>query len=232
MTLDASGQGTCPRCGANVGEAPWCPSCGLNLRLHTAETAAQPPSAPTSAPAPAQRNPRRRRLVAVIAGVLVLGGASAAVAVLAFRSSSPRDTAAAKTVVVTDVVTDGNPVTPPTVTVDEMHNVLLGYVQAYSDESVVELESLFAPDLVRRNGDDPVEHRDAALATYQQQFDQLSDPQYQLSGLHYSAVPGEGTAEGGYVITSSAGQSRGRIIFVFEVRGGHLLINGIRVIPS
>jgi hypothetical protein len=247
MTPDASAPGTCPRCGANAGGAPWCPSCGLNLRLHAPETpppeapapeTAAPPSPPPpmSAPAPPRSNPSRRHLVAMIAGVLALGGAIAAVAILAFGSSSPRSAAAAKTVVktVSDtvVVTDDNAGTPPQVTVDEMHNVLLEYVQAYSDESVGELESLFAPDLVRRNGDDPIEHRDAALATYQQQFDQLTNPQYQLSGLQYQSVPGGGTAEGSYVITSSAGQSQGRIGFVFEVRDGLLLINGIRVIPS
>lgn len=260
MTAPTGGEQTCPRCGTSTAGAPWCPACGLNLRLHTPETPppeappapeTPPPEtspalethAPEARPAPpppmsalTRSDPSRKRLVALIAGVLVLGGAIAAVSLLAFRSSSPPSVAAAKTVVetvaVTDVVTDGNASTLPPVTVDEMRNELGSYMQAYDDESVVELGNLFAPDLVRRNGADPVENRDAALATYQQQFDELTNPQYQLTDVTYRTGQGEGIAEGRYVITSSAGQSQGRIGFEFVVRDGFLYIDKIGIAPS
>jgi hypothetical protein len=188
-----------------------------------------------SAPAPTRRDPSGRQLVALIAGVLAVGGAIAAVALLAFRSSSPRSaapTTVVQTVAETVAVTEGNATQLPPVTIDEMHNVLNAYVQAYSDKSVVELESLFAPDFLRRNGEGPVENRDAALATYRQQFDELTNPRYQLIGLRYQTGRGRGTAEGDYVITSSGGQSRGRIAFEFVARGGFLFIDKIGIAPS
>jgi hypothetical protein len=228
MTLDTAVEQTCPRCGSNAAGAPWCPSCGLNLRQHTLETAA-PPSAAYTVP---RSGPSRRRLIAlVVGGLLALGGALAAVALLAFGSSSPKS-AVATTVVQTVPATRSGAATVLPVTVDEMHNVLLAYVNAYSAEDAAALGRLFAPDLVRRNGNGPFEDRAAALATYQQQFDQLTNPQYRLSNIAYTTGRGEGSAVGGYVITSDAGQSRGIIAFAFVVRGGRLLIDAIKVVPS
>lgn len=246
MTVPTAGEQTCPRCGASTGGAPWCPACGLNLRLHTPETPAAEitatpspplsPPPPLAAPPPARSERSRRRAVALIAGVLVLGGAIATVAVLAFRSSSPRSRDAAKTVVktvaVTDVVTGGDASTLPPVTVDEMHNELNAYARAYSDESVGELASLFAPDLRRRNDHDPVEDLAGALGTYRQQFAQLRNPNYQLTDLRYQPGQGSGTAEGRYVITSSAGESTGGIAFEFVARGGFLYIDKIAIAPA
>jgi hypothetical protein len=241
MTLDAAVEQTCPRCGSNAAGAPWCPSCGLNLRVHTQETEAPPPPASTPLAARAYappRGPSRRRFFALIAGgVLVLGGAIAAVALFAFRSSSS-PSAVATTVVQTVAVTESGATTQigalalPRVTTAEMHDVLLGYVNAYSAEDAAGLGRLFAADLVRQNGHDPIEDRDAALATYQRQFDQLTNPQYSLTNIQYASGRGEGSAAGTYVITSAAGRTRGSIEFHFVVRGGRLLIDAVRVVPS
>ena len=242
MTLDAAVEQTCPRCGSNAAGAPWCPSCGLNLRLHAQEAEAPPPAAPTRPATPVYasppRGPSRRRLFALIAGgVVVLGGAIAAVALLAFRSS-PSPTAVATTVVQTVAVTQSGATTQvgaptlPQVTTAEMHDVLLAYVNAYSAEDAAALGRLFAVDLVRQNGNDPIEDRNAALATYQHQFDQLTNPQYSLNGIQYASGRGEGSAAGAYVITSGAGRTGGSIEFHFVLRGGRLLIDAIRVVPS
>jgi hypothetical protein len=227
MTL-APVEQTCPRCGSSAAGAPWCPACGLNLRLHTSEAAAPPPP-PT--PSTSRHGPSRRRLLGLIAGILALGGAIAAVALLAFRSS-PAPSAVETTVVRTVAVTGSDPAVLPRVTVSEIHDVLLAYVNAYSAEDAPALGRLFAADLVRRNGNGPLENRDAALATYQQQFDQLTNPQYSLSDLQYRTGQGEARAEGAYVITSAAGQSRGFIGFHFVVQGDRLLIDAIKVVPS
>ena len=243
MTLDTAVEQTCPRCGSDAAGAPWCPSCGLNLRLHAQEAEAPPPPAPTPAPAAAPvyappGGPSRTRLFLLIAaGVLVLGGVIAAVALLAFRSSSS-PSAVATTVVQTVAVTQSGGVTQssapalPQVTNAEMHDVLLSYVNAYSAEDAAALGSLFAADLARQNGNDPVEDRNAALATYQRQFDHLTNPQYSLSNIQYATGRGEGSAAGTYVITSAAGRTGGTIEFHFVARGGRLLIDAIRVVPS
>lgn len=238
MTLDAAVEQTCPRCGSNASGAPWCPSCGLNLRVHAKETEAPPPATPPAAPVYAPpRGPRTRLFVLIGGGVLVLGGAIAAVALLAFRSSSS-PSAAATTVVQTVAVTQSGGVTQsgapalPRVTTAEMHDVLLAYVNAYSAEDTATLGGLFAADLARKNGNGPIEDRDAALATYQQQFDQLTNPQYSLTNIQYATGRGEGSAAGTYVITSAAGRTGGTIEFHFVARGGRLLIDAIRVVPS
>jgi hypothetical protein len=241
MTLDAAVEQTCPRCGSSAAGAPWCPSCGLNLRLHTQEAEAPPPAASTPPAAPVYAppdGPSRRRPFALIAGgVLVLGGAIAAVAVLVFRSS-PSPSAVTTTVVQTVAVTQRGATTQigastlPLVTVAEMHDVLLAYVNAYAAEDSGALGRLFASDLVRQNGADPIENRDAALATYQRQFDQLTNPHYSLTGIQYAAGRGEGSAAGTYAITSAAGRTGGSIEFHFVLRGGGLLIDAIRVVPS
>jgi hypothetical protein len=232
MTLDAAVEETCPRCGSNATGAPWCPSCGLNLRLHPPETVAPPPPPPPPAYTTPSPNPSRRRLVAlVIAGVLALGGAIAALALLAFRSSPPKS-AAATTVVQTVAVTRSQAPAVPLLTVAEMHDVLLAYVNAYAAEDTSALGRLFASDLVRQNGADPIEDRTAALATYQHQFDQLTNPHYSLTGIQYATGRGKGSAAGTYTITSDAGRSGGSIEFHFVLRGGLLLIDAIRVVPS
>ncbi len=240
MTADAVVEQTCPRCGSNAAGAPWCPSCGLNLRLHSAEPAASPPPPPPPlppAPAAAQHRPPRTRLIAlIVGGVLVLGGAITAIALLAFHSSSA-PTAAATTVIQTVAVTNGGVTTTPRVssplvTVSDIHDVLVAYVSAYSNEDAPALGRLFAADLVRQNGTDPIEDRNAALVTYQQQFDQLTNPQYTLGDIRYDVGQGQASAAGTYVITSAAGRTSGSIEFHFVVRGGRLLIDAIAVTPA
>lgn len=241
MTLEPPLAQRCPRCGSDAEGAPWCPSCGLNLRRdRTDETA--PPRSPLP-PRDVRRGLPRSALVALIAGALALGGALVAIVVLASGSSSP--TAQATTLVQTVIETTGDPVTnsapvtnsgpvdlPPQVTAGEMYAVLLVYVNAYSREDAPTLGRLFASDLVRTNGSDPPEDRAAALATYQSQFDHLTNPRYELTGLRYVAGSGEGTASSPYVIRSDAGRAQGFIDFHFVARAGRLLIDAITVTPS
>lgn len=228
MTVDQAIQQTCPRCGSDAAGAPWCPKCGLNLRLH-APDAVPPPPPPT--PGTPVRPPSRRRLIALVGGVLVLGGAIAAIAVLALRSPATQN-AAATTLIETVVGTQAAAPNAPPVTRAEMRSVLQRYVDAYSAEDIQLLGSLFASDLARKNGTDPIENREAALADYQRQFDGLTNPRYTLVNLDYRAGRGQGVASSPYVIKSASGESRGRITFYFAVRGGRLLIDGIRAVPS
>ena len=113
-----------------------------------------------------------------------------------------------------------------------MANELSDYMRAYDHGSVGELANLFTPDLIRSNGNDPAENRDAALRTYEHQFSVLSNRQYQLSNVRYQTGQDVGTARGDYVITSSAGQSQGRIWFEFVARDGFLFIDKIAIVPS
>lgn len=162
----------------------------------------------------------------------MLGGAIAAIALLAFRSSPAPSAAAAKTVVETVVQTSaGTPSLPP-VTRAEMQHDLLAYAQAFSAENTVALEGLFAPGLRRQSGNGPVEDLNGAIADYQHQFAGLTSPRYVLSDVGYTTGRGEGFAVGRYAITSAEGVSRGRIGFRFVVQGGFVLIDRIRAIPS
>jgi hypothetical protein len=222
----------CPRCGADAAGAPWCPSCGLNLRVRTEQPA------PPSPPAPARGAGRSRGfVVAVLAGILAVAAAAVAVALLATRSSSHTVTAfaQAETIVRTVVPTQPAPAaTPvaPRVTTAEMEDVLAQYANAYSAEDAASLATLFAPDLVRQNGGDPPERLAGALATYERQFAGLTNPHYILGNMRYTPGDGAGMATGRYLIEHAGGSASGSIGFHFVARDGRVLIDAIEIEPS
>jgi hypothetical protein len=249
MSTDAAGrvmvERTCPRCGTESAGAPWCPKCGLNLRVKSdagsGVASSAVPTPPASAPptAPVRRHPSNAVLLAIVAVVVAIAGAAVGI-VLATRGSSTNTTFAAPSTIVRTVpvvtptivsVTTPAPVEPE-VSVADMHDVLDQYAEAYSSEDVGLLSSLFASDLVRQNGTDPPEDRSQALATYQRQFDGLTNPVYRLANLQYESGAGEGVAFGTYVIEHAAGTASGKINFHFVSSDGRLLIDGIVVTPS
>jgi hypothetical protein len=241
---------TCPRCGTDAGGAPWCPSCGLNLRVgrKAAPTAEEPgTAAPTPAPTPPVAPPQRRRpgnglLLGALGGVLAVAVAAVAI-VLATRGSGSHNPTPAAAATVFRTVSVAVAPTPPAgttapapggdeVTVADMARVLTDYAHAYSAEDIAELEILFAPDLVRKNGNDPLENHDAALETYRHQFELLSNPQYELRRLQYRTGIGQGEAFGAYRITHDAGSASGTIYFHFVSSQGTLHIDAIGIRPS
>lgn len=221
---------TCPRCGTASGGAPWCPSCGLNLRVRPVE----PPSPPATAPPPARSRPSRSPVLWLVLGALALGGAVTAALLLAFRSSGPAVTSPAAPATVVETVAVTQPAAPaaPLVTASAMANVLVAYETAYSNEDVSSLQAIFAPDLVRQNGNDPPEDLSQALATYQKQFDGLTAPQYRLHNMRFRPGRGQGEAAGTYTIVHADGSTSGAIGFGFVVSNGQLLIQRIAITPS
>lgn len=119
--------------------------------------------------------------------------------------------------------------TVATPTSSEMENVLQRYVNAYTNEDLSGLQSLFAADLVRTNGTGPSEDLTQALDTYQSQFDALSSPVYRLSSVTYDTLAA--TAVGTYSISSDAGKVGGSIAFHFVRVGDQALIDTIVIEP-
>jgi ketosteroid isomerase-like protein len=235
---------TCPRCGADGEGSAWCPRCGLNLRVKgSAEAAGEDRVTQDTQPLPHDATPpapeRRGRLPAVaglaavllvavvVLGVVLLtrGGSGAS----GNASHGPTPTPAAPTAT-------ANPTASPApalaVTRARMEQVLVRYEDAYSNEDANGLAALFAADLVRRNGTDPPEGRAAALATYQDQFDHLTNPDYRLSGMSFTEGAADGVAAGSYTISSDGGTVAGQIGFHLVLQDGRLLIDRIVIRPN
>jgi hypothetical protein len=253
--VPSDGRRTCPRCGTESRDVAWCPTCGLNLRLHQPPGSARGNERQTFAQswvaggAPTERKEARRRgsTAAMAIGVVAVAAAGAAVATfLVTRGSNDPKQAATRVATVTvhsppvpvTVTTTGRPVTttlpapaPSSVTALQMRHVLQRYVNAYGDESVPALRGLFASDLVRTNGTDPSEDLTAALDTYRTQFAGLSSPSYLLANIAYD--PGKATATAMYSITNdSVAVGRGLITFHFVRAGGRVLIDDLAIQPS
>jgi hypothetical protein len=249
MTSDAPRQLTCPRCGTDAGGAAWCPKCGLNLRRAPdvpVEPRIAPPPPAAAAPVSSAPAPRRSNLVAIAAVVAAVAVAAGAAVVIALQLGRSESSPSAQPPVATETVTaippaaaTPAPATEPVlepaaasvVTAADMEGVLLRYETAYSNEDLTELGSLFADDLIRRNGADPPEDLFQALETYSSQFSVLSNPLYTLSNVSY--VPGldEGAATGVYEITHDAGTVGGEISFHFTLSEDQLLIDALEIEP-
>jgi hypothetical protein len=175
-------------------------------------------------------------VLAVVLAIVALAVAAAAIVVVTHGSAAPETPPAPVTRAVTVTV----PVTSPAVSVAspsasavtsaEMSTVLQRYVDAYTNEDVSGLQSLFASDLVRQNGSDPPEGLSQALATYRGQFAALTNPRYSLANVIYD--PSKGGAGGTYSISSASGTAGGRIVFHFVRVGDRLLIDEIFIQPS
>jgi len=230
------GQRPCPRCGTESQGAAWCAACGLNLRLHSVPEPATPPVA--AAPVAVCR---RRRVVSASAGlVLVLLAVGIAVVFVTRGSGAPKASAPPASAppasanlgapAAFPAPIDVAPAAAP-ISTGEMGQVLQWYADAYTNENVNGLQSLFADNLVRTNGTDPSEDLAQALDTYRSQFAALSNPVYSLSNLGYD-VP-RATAAAIYSISSDAGTvGGGSIGFHFVRLGNQLLIDAIAIQPS
>jgi hypothetical protein len=218
---------TCRRCGADAGGAVWCPRCGLNLRTRIPS----PPAAdPTTGSPPREAGPSRTPffvggalVAAAVAGVVLAiilssGHAGTTVGVDGTPTASQPTPAPSPSPTVTDA--------PRAVSAAAMYDVLKAYAAAFSAEDLDRLRSLFAADLVRKNGSDPAQDLAGALRTYAGQFAQLSNPDYELSGLRYQQGVTAGEAVGTYRITDDNGaDAQGQIAFDFTARDGSVLID-------
>lgn len=247
MTSEPPRQLICPRCGTDARGAAWCPKCGLNLRSAAevpAEQAVVPPRPP--APVSSAPPPRRSNLVPIAAAVAAVAVAAGAAVVIAVQLGGSESSSSATPPAVTETVTAISPATttlePTTepvpepaagyvVTAADMEGVLLRYEAAYSNEDLTELGSLFADDLIRRNGADPPEDLFQALETYSRQFSVLSNPVYTLSEISYESGLDEGAATGVYEISHDAGTVAGEISFHFRLSGDQLLIDVLEIEP-
>jgi hypothetical protein len=115
----------------------------------------------------------------------------------------------------------------------EITQLLQTYADRFHDESALGIGELFADDAVRRNGDDPPENRERAIAAYRAQFAQLESPTYTLSELKVKRTPGAATVTGRYQIaTPTGGGGSGGVVFRLVERDGHLVIRRLEITPD
>ncbi len=120
----------------------------------------------------------------------------------------------------------------PHVTNADVRRVLDEYQTAYSNQDTSALASLFSPNLVRRNGNDPAQNLQEALGTYAGQFAQLDHPTYRLFDVRASGGRGQGSASATYTISDNGAPGvSGGISFHFVVKGDLLLIDNIVIQP-
>lgn len=120
----------------------------------------------------------------------------------------------------------------PTVSEASVESVLSRYQSDYSGEDAEGLRGLFSAQLSRTDGSKPTEDLNESIATYEQQFSELTDPRYTLSGISIETREGAATAHANYSISSQNGTVTGAIEFGLVEEGGQLLIDTIRVTPS
>jgi hypothetical protein len=122
---------------------------------------------------------------------------------------------------------------PLAITEDEVRTLLDDYEAAYDAQDTKGLARLFSSDFTRRNADDPIQDRAQALATYREQFANLSAPQYVLSHLDVrDATADTATVDARYAITSAAGTVRGSATFTLVRTGDVIKIAGLEVEPD
>jgi hypothetical protein len=119
----------------------------------------------------------------------------------------------------------------PTVSSGTVRLLLRRYATAFSNEDSASLRALFAPDFVRRATDRPEMNRSEAIAEYDRQFAQLSDPTYTLTNVQIKTGAGEASASASYEITDTSGgtPATGTIQFHMTVSGNALLIDALDI---
>jgi hypothetical protein len=187
---------------------------------------------PPSTPPPVQKSSKLPLLI--VAAVLLLAGAGVAVAAAtgAFSSGGGTDT------VVTQVTGGGGGGTDTggsaaAIPASSVRSLLRTYERAYSGRDSSALRQLFTPDFVRHAPPKPPMDRSAAMAEYDRQFSQLSNPSYTLTDVRISTGPSEATAEAGYTIEdANSTPASGTIKFHMVDHDGELLIDAIDIQSS
>jgi hypothetical protein len=128
------------------------------------------------------------------------------------------------------------PAMPPAAsepTQDDVRTLLRSYTQSYGAEDVDGLRELFAADALRISEGEK-QSREEAMATYRDQFAELTGPTYRLDGLQIQTRPGGATATGRYAISSrsSSTTATGDIVFRLENRDGRLVIEQLTIEPD
>jgi hypothetical protein len=234
----SSGERICPRCGTRSQGVPWCPKCGLNMRTRvpaapagvTPPTAEQPPPAPRRAP---HDRAARRPPYLLIGGIVALAAIGIVVGLVVSSggdrgaSTTPSPTTQTSAPASTAATTAA-----PTVATSTVQEVLRQYEGDYSSENAEGLKALFASSLVRQNGSEPSENLEQAVATYQRQFGEQTNPSYKLSNVSIQPGAGEATASARYTITNQNGTLTGSIVFHLIEENGQLLIDKLTIEPS
>lgn len=236
----SSGERTCPRCGTPSQGAAWCPKCGLNMRPHVPAAAGgdpgvAPPSVGERARAPKTSLVDRaawRSTYPLIGGIVAL--AAVGIVVGAVVSSGGHH---ATPVISSPITTISTPTstptsTTPTITTTAVQQVLGQYEADYSSENLEGLKALFASSLVRQNGSASSENLEQALATYQRQFGEQTNPSYKLSNVSIQPGAGEAAASARYSVTNQNGALTGSIVFHLIEENGQLLIDKLTIEPS
>jgi hypothetical protein len=191
------------------------------------------PLAPPSPPPPGGG----RSVVLVAAGTAVLLAAGAVVAVLALSGGDEQPAErerAVRTTIETVTAPAAAPAEPgPPVTRSEVESRLNTYATLYTAEGAGQIAGMLAPDVVRRNGSDPPQDRDEAIAEYERQFRTLVKPVYTIDIESIDVGDGEAAAEARYLIDAdNAPTASGAIHFHLVRSEFDLLIDEIRIQPD
>jgi hypothetical protein len=189
-----------------------------------------PPQQPAYAPAEPPRRGGSRTPLIVAALLLLLVGVGAAVA-LGTGAFEGGETNTVTTQVTTSAPTTTTAVSGSPVPESSVRDVLARYEGAYSNEDVAALDALFAPEFSRRAPPQPDMGRAEALAEYERQFAQLSDPTYTLSDIQIEAGPEGATAGATYEIRDGDGgePAFGSIGFSMVLTDDGLLIDALDI---
>jgi hypothetical protein len=119
----------------------------------------------------------------------------------------------------------------PGPTEGEVRSFLDRYQQLYSGEDADGLGSLFAADAVRRS-EGVAESGSEAIATYREQFSNLTDPSYTLEDVKIETHPRGATVSARYRISSTSGTVGGDITYELVEQGDELLIKQLDITPA
>ena len=211
----------------------------------TGATQALPPQAPPPQGPPQYGTPpygtppperRRSRTPLIVLGVILLlagAGVGIAAATGAFNTSTNTVTTQVTSGGTTGATTGqdtGATTTAGSVSESDARDILRRYANAYSAEDMNALDSMFAPNFVRRAPPKADMNRSAALREYKRQFANLTNPNYSLSNENIQTGPNGATATADYEITAdNATPASGSIAFSIVSDNGTLLIDAINI---
>jgi len=176
----------------------------------------------------------------VAAGILVLAVVAIST-VVAFRAigdgtsdaTSSSSTSTKRSAVIIDTTPTTVPPTPSAIPTSAVDQLLAVYATAYSAKDLQGLRNLFTSDMTRVRSGDPPQNLAAALADYESQFEQLSQPVYRLTNTSVNTTDTQAYASATYAITDGSRLAgRGRIDFYIVAINGYLYIYRIEITPS